>query len=246
MKPLPENDDLVRQYLLGRLPEAQREEFGERVFADEAFFETVQAVEMELRDAYARNELSGRDRDDFEKNLLRTERQRKASRVSSQLAKSLPKRAQKQSRRWTQWALVAAAAVAIPAAFYAAYLQEQLRALRHPPVAARVQPATGQMPALVSLFLPGIVLRGEESLPQLRLPAAEAMVKLDLEVAHPGPFQATLSDSSGKELYRQSGLKPVDGGLVIWLAGSALPTGTIELRIDGEGVEERRRLQISR
>jgi len=246
VKPLPEHDDLVRQYLLGRLPEAQREELGERVFADEAFFETVQAVEMELRDAYARNELSGRDRDDFEKNLLRTERQRKASRVSSQLAKSLPKRLQKQSRRWTQWALVAAAAIAIPAAFYAAYLQEQLRVVRHPSVAARVQPATGQMPAVVSLFLPGIVLRGTENLPQLRLPAAEAMVKLELEISHPGPFQATLADSSATELYRQSGLRPVDGVLVIWLSASALPAGTVELRINGDGLEERRRLHISR
>lgn len=246
MKPQPEHDDLVRQYLLGRLSESQREEFGERVFADEAFFEAVQAVEMELRDAYARNELSGRDRDDFEKNLLRTERQRKSSRVSSQLAKSLPRRSQKQSRRWTQWALVAAAAVAVPAAFYAAYLQQQLGILRNAPVAARMQQATGQTPAVVSLFLPGIVLRGADNLPQLRLPSADAVVKLEIEVQAPGPFVAAVTDGAGAELFRQSGLRPVDSVVTLWFSANTLPTGPLEVRVSANGVDERRRLQVSR
>lgn len=246
MKPRPERDDLARQYLLGRLPEAQREEIGELLFADESFFETVQAVEMDLRDAYARNELSGRDRDDFEKHMLRTERQRKASRVSSVLARRLPKRAKGRQRSWTQWVLVAAAAIAIPAAFYAAYLQEQIRLLRAPQSAARMTAASGQMPAVVSLFLPDLVLRGAEDLPLLRVPAGEAMVRLEVEVEGVGPFAAAMRDAEGKDVFRQSGLRVADGVVVVWLAAGALPDGVMELVVSGSGVEERRRFRVGR
>ncbi|MBS1824690.1 MAG: hypothetical protein JST93_05180 [Acidobacteria bacterium] len=246
MTPLPEHDDLARQYLLGRLPEVQREQIGERLFSDEAFYEIVKAVEMDLRDAYARNELSGRDRDDFENHLLRTERQRKSSRVSSVLAKSLPGRAKKPVRRWTQWALVAAAAMAIPAAFYAAYLQQQIRILQRTEVASRMRPASAQSPAVVSLFLPGIVLRGAESLPQLKLPSGEAVVKLEIEVQAPGPLAATVRDATGAELFRQSGLQPVDGAVIVWVSAGSLPLGPLEVRISGNGVDERRRLEVSR
>ncbi|MFN7935248.1 MAG: hypothetical protein U0R19_18100 [Bryobacteraceae bacterium] len=246
MKPQPEQDDLARQYLLGRLPEAQREQIGERLFSDDAFYEVVQAVEMDLRDAYARNELSGRDRDDFEAHLLHTERQRKASRMSSVLAKRLPKRSPKPARSWMQWALVAAAAVAIPTAFYAAYLQQQVRLLRRTEIASQLRPASAQTPAVVSLFLPGIVLRGADTLPQLRLPAAEAMVKLEMEVPAAGPFVATVSDAAGTELFRQSGLRPTDGAVTLWLSASTLPAGPLDVRISANGVDERRRLQVSR
>lgn len=246
MTPLPEHDDLARQYLLGRLPDAQREQIGERLFSDDAFFEIVQAVEMDLRDAYARNELSGRDRDDFETHLLHTERQRKASRMSAVLAKRLPKRSQKPVRSWTQWALVAAAAVAIPTAFYAAYLQQQVRLLQRTEIASRLRPASAQAPAVVSLFLPGIVLRGADNLPQLRLPAAEAVVKLEIEVPSSGPFAATINDAAGNELFRQFGLRPVDGVVTLWVSAKALPAGPLEVRISANGVDERRRLQVSR
>ncbi len=246
MKPRPERDELARQYLLGRLTEAQREEIGELLFTDESFFEIVQAVEMDLRDAYARNELTGRDRDDFETHLLRTERQRKASRVSSVLAKRLPRRAPTKQRRWTQWVLVAAAAMAIPAAFYAAYLQEQIRLLRAPQTAARMTAASGKMPAVVSLFLPDLVLRGAEDLPLLRVPAGEAMVRLEVEVEAAGPLAVALRDAAGKEVFRQSGLRVADGVAVIWVAAGALPDGELELAVSGSGVEERRRFRVGR
>ncbi|MBL8175647.1 MAG: zf-HC2 domain-containing protein [Bryobacterales bacterium] len=241
----PELDRLARQYLLGRLPEAGRIAFGERLFDEETTFETVQAVEMELRDAYARNELSPADRADFEHHLLRTDRQRNASRVSSALAQVIPHRPAKPQRPWTQWALVAAAAIAIPAAFYAAYLQQQLLHLKTAPI-ARTQPANASMPALVSLFLPDLVLRSNAAPPQLRLPAGHALVKLEIETAHPGPFTATLTGPSGAELLRQSALTPNDKLLTLWLPSSALPSATLQLRLTAPGLDETRQLLIIR
>jgi hypothetical protein len=243
---VPEQEALARQYLLGRLPEDQRVQMGERIFSEEGFYEIVEAVEMDLRDSYARNELSGRDRDDFETHLLRTDRQRKASRVSSALARNAPKRRPKTTRSWMHLALVAAAAMAIPAVFYAAYLQQQLRLIQRAEIASRTQPASLQTPAVVSLFLPGIVLRGQETIPQLRLPSSEALVKLEVEVPAPGPFTVILANTSGAELLRQSGLRAADGAVSVWFSAGSLPSGELEVRISGNGVEERRRLQVSR
>jgi hypothetical protein len=64
------------QYLLGQLPEQEQAEFETLYLADDTCFEELLAIEDGLRDAYARGELSGRDREAFEQRLLATPQQR--------------------------------------------------------------------------------------------------------------------------------------------------------------------------
>src|SRR5579864_4122167 len=63
------------QYLLGRLPEPEQAEVEARYLADDDCFAELLAIEDELRDAYARGELSAADRDAFERRLLASSQQ---------------------------------------------------------------------------------------------------------------------------------------------------------------------------
>src|SRR5947207_852946 len=56
---------VLRQYLLGALPEAERSRVAEQYFVDEQFFEELLDVENELLDQYVRGQLSPEERKKF-------------------------------------------------------------------------------------------------------------------------------------------------------------------------------------
>lgn len=60
----------MTQYLLGQLSEEEQTELERQYLADDGLFEELAAVEDDLRDAYARGELSSPDRKAFEQRLL--------------------------------------------------------------------------------------------------------------------------------------------------------------------------------
>lgn len=70
------NEELIIRYLLGELPEPEVERFDELSVTDDEFSHQVQAVENDLIDAYARGELAGPAREQFQRRLLVTPRQR--------------------------------------------------------------------------------------------------------------------------------------------------------------------------
>lgn len=49
-------------YLLGTLPEEEREELAERYFVDDALYEQLLEIETDLIDRYVRGQLSAEDR----------------------------------------------------------------------------------------------------------------------------------------------------------------------------------------
>ena len=59
------DDQRLRAYLLGRLPEAEAEQLETRALDDEEFFLTLKGVEDDLFDDFARNSLQGEDRQAF-------------------------------------------------------------------------------------------------------------------------------------------------------------------------------------
>src|ERR1051325_914951 len=76
------NEHLVRRYLLGELPDREREELELRLLTDDRFYETLTTleneVEDELIDQYLDGELTKPERDNFELVFLNTpERTRK-------------------------------------------------------------------------------------------------------------------------------------------------------------------------
>lgn len=65
----------IVHYLLGQLPEPEQAELEARYLADDDCFAELLAIEDELRDAYARGELSAPDREAFERRLLASSQQ---------------------------------------------------------------------------------------------------------------------------------------------------------------------------
>lgn len=59
-------------YLLGEMPESEREQFAARYFADDALFEQLTGLKEELFDAYVRNHLNPAERAMFERQFLST------------------------------------------------------------------------------------------------------------------------------------------------------------------------------
>ena len=71
-----EQENLIRQYLLGDLPEAEALALEQKYFADAEKFDQIWAMEDKLVDAYVRDQLPVMDRALFEKNYLATEKHR--------------------------------------------------------------------------------------------------------------------------------------------------------------------------
>jgi hypothetical protein len=71
------SENLIARYLLGELPEEQQVEIEDRAFADKDYLASITAVENDLIDEYVRNELSGAERQRFEKQFLASAERRK-------------------------------------------------------------------------------------------------------------------------------------------------------------------------
>jgi hypothetical protein len=79
-------EQLMRRYLLGELPEAEQVALEERVFADEAHLEEVCAIENQLVDDYVRGRLTRRDHTQFEMLLQAADAAQAAAPSSAWLA----------------------------------------------------------------------------------------------------------------------------------------------------------------
>jgi hypothetical protein len=66
------NKKLIRQYLLGKLGEEQRQAIEERLITDREYMEETLIVESELFDDYVNDDLSEGDQKKFDKHLLST------------------------------------------------------------------------------------------------------------------------------------------------------------------------------
>jgi hypothetical protein len=72
MVPKPEEEELIRIYLLGEVEEEKRQKFEERLIVDDDLINQLVLVEDELIDDYVLGKLSERERERFEKYFLTT------------------------------------------------------------------------------------------------------------------------------------------------------------------------------
>lgn len=86
-----DEDDLIRRYLLGQLPEGEHQSAEQRVLTDRVFYERVLLVENDLADEYAAGLLSTTDKENFERLFLPVPRRH----TQLQVAKLLTSRATK-------------------------------------------------------------------------------------------------------------------------------------------------------
>lgn len=71
-----EHENACERYLLGEMSEQEQAQLEEAYFADDALFERFLAVKDDLIDAYARGDLTGQKREQFEQHFLASESRR--------------------------------------------------------------------------------------------------------------------------------------------------------------------------
>jgi hypothetical protein len=119
----PVDASVLRQYLLGRLSEAERERFEESYFEDDGVFAALVAAEEDLTSDYLADSLSAPDRERFEQEFLTTAGGREhvryvraLRRVSSAESARAPRPPLAAARHRWQWAAAAVILVSLLAA----------------------------------------------------------------------------------------------------------------------------------
>jgi hypothetical protein len=87
-----DDDDLLRRFLLGDLPEAEQARLHEACFLDAALQARVLAAEDDLIDAYVRGELAQEERVRFEQRFASTPEQRQRLEFARMLARTSERR----------------------------------------------------------------------------------------------------------------------------------------------------------
>jgi hypothetical protein len=244
------DDQQLRQYLLGQLAPADREGVVERLSRDEQYFESAEEVEAELRDSFVRGELTRRDRDDFERHLLHTPRQKEETVLARHLLKVLdvglvqpgPRIAARTPR--TVWWIAVAAAALVAIAIWLGLdnrkLRQELNALRRSiPDTHATRPSVrlAPLPEIASLYLAGVVLRGSEALPQLVLSPTAQLVRLEADPELDGALRAELESPSGDRVWTLALPPKTVSPIRIWLPADALSAGTYTLRLTATAPE---------
>src|SRR5438034_3468428 len=89
MKNAAFNEETITRYLLGDLPETKQVEIEDRAFQDKECLDSILAVENDLIDEYARGELSGSARRQFERLFLASAERRQKVEFARALASVL-------------------------------------------------------------------------------------------------------------------------------------------------------------
>jgi hypothetical protein len=129
-------DNRSVDYLLGAMPERERDEFEHEYFSNPSVFERVARAESELLDAYARGRLSPEDRERVERVYRSDPRRRerlyfaKALAAAADADASAAGAGRSRAGQWTGWRLAAAVAAALVAAVTAVLSIETVRLRR--------------------------------------------------------------------------------------------------------------------
>jgi hypothetical protein len=209
----------IRDYLLGRLPDAESERLDELSITEDACAERIREVEHDLVDAYARGELHGATLELFRSRYLATPRGREMTRFAEALQSHEPTTVVRGERRWRERLALAAAVLVLATASVWLLLdnrtlrarvtsaesarderERQLREAERGRPASAAPPTTdaGAAPAVATLVL-APQLRGAGQLPTVSLTngAQELPVQLDLEPVDYPSYTASLLASSG-------------------------------------------------
>src|SRR5215213_10259231 len=81
------NEQLIRKYLLGHLPEPERLRVEEILFSDDEYYQRLLMAEEELTDEYVYDALTAEEREGFERYFLSTPERREEVRIARALKK---------------------------------------------------------------------------------------------------------------------------------------------------------------
>ena len=257
--PHPAGERLV-QYLLGSLPEDEAERLDELSVVDDEFVWRLRAAENDLVDAYVRGDLSGAALERFESSYLASAKRRAKVEFAEALRGIDGRRTvhavQVRPSRFRQWALAAAALVAVIGAGYLFTENQRLRDEVTRAQSARAgleQSAAELRTELEQERSAGASIRDEltrlrESLPGVRAPSLRPFVLLPMRrgagelaaVAVPAgvervPLRLRLESDDFPRF--EAALRDPGTGALVWRSGrlSAVPDGadrSLDLEIE--------------
>jgi hypothetical protein len=254
-----DRDKQMTEFLLGRLPETERAQLEERFASDDGCFEELLMVEEELRDAYARGELSNLDREAFEQRLLVTAPQRNRQQFAQALARHRPVAVKSTTLRQSRWKLflrtVSARPVLVPvfsvivltAVVAGVWLSRRSSSPASPQINASIG---GSGPSVaprsqakdtqtIAFVLTANVARSEgEELPKLVIHTGVSRVRLQARVRQKYPaYQSTLETVEGRTLWSATGLhaEASEAGEIVntVVPANVLPRGDYILTLKG-------------
>ena len=224
-----DREKLMRLYLLGRLSDQETSKLESEYVADEAQFEEILAVEDDLRDAYARSELSSSEREAFEKRFLVLPDQLQKLEFAKILHRYLLHEptlypASRLERGWQFWVAKlrgprAALATAVALVFVilavgGRWLERSRQRASQTVVTSPNSPGPSPSPSgpiespaaqIGTLVLtPGLV-RGSGQANRLLVPKGVSLIRLDLrfEDARYAEYQTTLETAENKPVWSQ-------------------------------------------
>ncbi len=256
-------DETVVRYLLGRLPDAERDKFEDRYFSDDELHEQLQAIEEELIDAYVRGRLGREDTAAFESRFLLSPERRQKIEFARTLAalpptdpppREIPAVLFGWIRRSPamRWSFVGAAAViaavllvlrfwpTAPPPSVVAKLpspQQPVHEKREGESEAATKnphPSPKLPPVLAFALMPGV--RGEGSPNRISIPSGTYRIRLNLAVSADAGFPryaASIATADGKEVWRDGNLRRNGQTVAIIVSSAVLPAGEYAVRLTG-------------
>lgn len=235
------DDELLRRYLLGDLPEGETEGMEQRLLREDSLSELAEAIESEVLEDYARGSLSPAQQDHVKRFLASSPSGRLRLAIVRGLGTlshgtgtiaAMPDNVRPfprpdLSRPWQRFAAIAAMLVLAVVSFMLATIP--------PPI----QPQTAGVPVVLQLALSAL-RDDQQKVQELSLPAgrsAELRIPLrDRDQGH-ASYQVVLEDGTGEEAHRWENLqaRPVGGhpALVLLIKSGQLPEGRYTARIRG-------------
>jgi len=233
-------DRSMIRYLLGQLPDAERDELEDRYFSDDEVHEQLLAVEEELIDAYVHEALTPEDKACFESRFLTSPERRQKIEFARALA------AANRRPRWEWRAFLsllipqstgmrlafagAAAAAILVALFVWPYLWRGTNPRNTPPIQAKSAPPkanepiptpTGPAkretapilaPILAFALTPGV--RGEGAGNVVAIPPGTYRIRLELhlDAADFPEYAAVVQTADGNPIWHEGKLRPHPAG----------------------------------
>ncbi|MBL8233512.1 MAG: hypothetical protein JNL98_33760 [Bryobacterales bacterium] len=195
------DDAAIRKYLLGELPEAERDAIGQQAIADPEFHARIRDVENDLVDACALGDLDQQE-DRKVREYLQATGQVDRLRFAQALARHKSPR-----RMWIRFTAIAAGA---SFAVWMGWLANQSRDLRDPrdlrnQVGSPIPKAVTPQARVASFSLSAGAVRDPGAVRRIRIPEGVETVELNVDRAEFGRYrdiEAELKTASGMRVLR--------------------------------------------
>ena len=191
----------LTEYLLGRLPEAGRENLENRYVADEDLYQELLIAEHDLIDEYVMGDLTDAARRDFEAAYLASERRKRLVDFSRALLQRAGSPREWPMPRSRILAMAAVLLIAVLGAWWALRFRPSAGRVAGTPQVQRV-PIPVRPPSIFAVALAPGLLRGETQ-KQVAIPRDADQVRLELmlDATAAREYRASLRTAEGREVW---------------------------------------------